>query len=71
MQCHGTPWLTEDAINLLEMMAEGRDWQYVATTLGRSINACKLRYGMLRFTSKMSKDIRRVNKLVIVGRIKV
>jgi len=49
----GERWLKEDAINLVELRAKGATWEFTAVSLGRSVNACKSRYGMLRFADML------------------
>lgn len=53
LENQGRKWLTEDVINLVEMIHEGANWTTIAHTLGRSENACKLAYGKVRFASRI------------------
>lgn len=70
MYQRGYRWLPEDVMNLMEMVAEERDWQHIADVLGRSVAACKHRYGMLRFTRSLSAYIPRIKKRVIMTPIR-
>jgi hypothetical protein len=66
----GRKWLCEDVINLLELKDEGTSWERTAFILGRSENACRLRYGMIRFAHMLREKMSRIDKLVITKRIK-
>lgn len=53
----GQKWLQEDYINLAELIAEGLSWKGVSYQMGRSITACKNKYGTLRIVKNFGADI--------------
>lgn len=67
---HGSKWLVEDDMNLLELIAEENKWDTVSFILQRSINACKLRYGMLRMVNRLKDQTTKISKLIIMKPIK-
>jgi hypothetical protein len=69
MENAGSRWLAEDVMNLLELKDANTSWQNTARILGRSENACMMRYGMIRFAHMLKDDMKRVNKLIVTGRL--
>jgi hypothetical protein len=45
-----TGWMKKEVKTLERLVAQGKSWSNIASTLQRSANACKLRHGMVRFS---------------------